>query len=139
MKQIGTGSYEESCEPFERAAAKGHDESIWILSVGKDVEMKENLLIEAFAKTEEPLGLYFAGRFSSGRERFDFYKKSAEGGCSWGQVDYGSYFQYGYEFVEQDKKVYMEWMEKAANQNNPRAMLWLGMWFQSEGRGYDME
>jgi hypothetical protein len=38
------------------------------------------------------------------RERFDFFKKSAEAGCSWGQVEYGEYFQNGRrEFVEKDK------------------------------------
>jgi hypothetical protein len=45
------------------------------LSVVKDVEMEEIALIEAFAKTEEPLGWYFAGKLSDGREQFDFYKK----------------------------------------------------------------
>jgi hypothetical protein len=51
---------EESFGRFERAAAKGHEESIFILSVVKDVEMKDSALIEAFAKTEEPMGWYFA-------------------------------------------------------------------------------
>jgi hypothetical protein len=37
------------------------------------------------------------------------------------------------EFVQQDKLVYLEWLEKAANQNNPRAMHWLGTWFRNEG------
>jgi hypothetical protein len=30
---------EERFERFERAAAEGHEESVWILSVLKDVEM----------------------------------------------------------------------------------------------------
>jgi TPR repeat protein len=125
---------EEKFQRFERAAAKGHEESIWILSVWrKDVDMEKNALKEAFVKTEEPLGWYFAGMLSDRlRERYDFYKKSAEGGCSWAQVDYGLDFRFG-DFVEKDMKVYVEWMEKAANQNNPQAMRWLGDWFRTDG------
>jgi hypothetical protein len=70
----------EQFQLFERAAAKGHEESIWILSVVKDVEMEESALREVFAKTETPLGWGFAAMLSGGREQFDFYKKSAEGG-----------------------------------------------------------
>jgi TPR repeat protein len=123
---------EEQFHRFERAAVKGHEESIWIVSVVKDAEMESSALREAFAKTEEPLGWYFAGLFSNGREAFDFYKKSAEGGCSWGQVEYGEYFKYG-DFVEKDEKIYVEWLEKAAKQNNPQAMRWLGYLFRYEG------
>jgi hypothetical protein len=84
--------------------------------------------MEAFAKTEEPLGWWLAGRLSgNGRDRFDYFKKSADGGCSWGQVGYGWYFKLG-NIVEQDKMIYAEWLEKAANQNNPEAMDWLGEW-----------
>jgi hypothetical protein len=35
--------------------------------------------------------------------------------------------------VEKDEKVYLEWLEKAANQNNPEAMNWLGDRFRNEG------
>jgi TPR repeat protein len=132
MEEFNFEKLEESFERFERAAAKGHEESIWIVSLLKDVEMELDALKEAFAKTEEPLGWYFAGRLSVRREEFDFYKKSAEGGCSWGQLMYGWSFKYG-GFVEKDEKVYEEWLEKAANQNNPRAMNWLGHWFRYGG------
>jgi hypothetical protein len=131
MERFTRNGLEESFARFERAAAKGHEESIWIMSVVKDMEMKIRALIKAFAITEEPLGYYFAGRLSKGREQFDFYKKSAEGGCSWGQVEYGDYFECG-AIVEEDKKVYVEWLEKAANQNNPIALGWLGYWCQCE-------
>jgi hypothetical protein len=40
--------------------------------------------------------------------------------------------------VEKDEKVFVEWLEKAANQNNPLAMDWLGYWFRHEG-GNDEE
>jgi TPR repeat protein len=137
MEEFRSYELQESFERFERAAAKGHEESIWIVSVVKDVEMEMNALIETFAKTEEPFGWWFAGRLSGGREQFDFYKKSAEGGCSWGQVTYGWYFNEG-RFVEKDQKVFVEWLEKAANQNNPMAMDWLGYWFRWE-EGDDKE
>jgi hypothetical protein len=121
-------------ERFKRAAAKGHEESIWISSVVKEVAMEAKAWKEAFAKTEEPLGWYFAGELSDGtsREQFDFWKKSAEGGCSWGQVGYGDYFRYGWN-VEKDQKAYLEWLEKAASQNNPEAIHWLGYWFRHGG------
>jgi hypothetical protein len=99
--------------------------------------MDTDVLKEVFAKTEEPLGYYFAGRFSHGRERFDFWKKSAEGGCSWGQLGYAWYFRYG-GIVEQDKKIYVEWLEKAANRNNPNAMQRLGGWFRWNGWNKEM-
>jgi hypothetical protein len=132
------GELKEQLKLFARAAAKGHEESIWILSVWKDVAMAASAVKEAFAKTEEPLGWYNAGMLSDGRERFDFFKKSAEGDCSWGQVEYGWYFEAG-QFVEKDEKVYVEWLEKAANQNNPEALYWLGSWFKDKGDENDME
>jgi hypothetical protein len=100
--------------------------------------MEESVLRQAFAKTEEPLGWYLSGMLSDRREAFDLYKKSAEEGCGWGQVEYGDYFEYG-EFVEKDVKVYVEWLEKAANQNNPQAMDRLGFWFWGEEQGNDKE
>jgi hypothetical protein len=51
---------EESFARFERAAAKGHEESIWILSLLKGVEMETSALWKAFRKPEDPLGWYFA-------------------------------------------------------------------------------
>jgi hypothetical protein len=121
-------------ERFERAAAKGHATSIWITSLVNDMELENSIVKEAFAVTEEPMGYYFAGSLSGrgSREKFDFYKKSAEGGCSWGQAAYGGYFNRG-EFVEKDPKAHVKWLEKAANQNNPRAMYWLGLWYQKDG------
>jgi hypothetical protein len=137
MEKFHCGRLEESFARFERAAAKGHEESIWIVSVVKGVKMEKDFLKEAFAMTVEPLGWYFAGRLSVGREGFDFFKKSAEGGCSWGQVEYAVYFLSG-EFVENNLEVFLEWLEKAFNQNNPKAMNWLGYWFRSDRR-YDKE
>jgi hypothetical protein len=131
MVEFERHEFGKSFERFERAAAIGHEESIWITSMMKGVDMEENALKEAFAKSEEPLGWYFAGYLSVGRERFDFFKKSAEGGCNWGQVEYAYFFLQG-KFVEKDGKAHLEWLEKAANQNNPLAMYWLGVWFQDQ-------
>jgi hypothetical protein len=53
---------EQSFARFERAAAKGHEEAIWILSVVKDAELDDRLALEeAFAETEKPLGVVFCG------------------------------------------------------------------------------
>jgi hypothetical protein len=65
---------EEQFQRFERAAAKGHEESIWMLSVVKDVEMEKCALKEAIAETEEPFGYNFAGTFSDGREALEYFK-----------------------------------------------------------------
>jgi hypothetical protein len=126
---------EKSFARFERAAAKGHEGSIWIGSVVKNVEKKKSALTEAFAQTGEPLGYYFVAKFSEwcSREEFDFYKESAEGGCSWGQVEYGLKFRNGGLFVGKDRRAFVEWLEKAANQNNPLAMQELGERFRYEG------
>jgi hypothetical protein len=42
-------------------AAKGHEESIWIVRVIQDAGRENMDWKEAFAQTEEPLGWYFAG------------------------------------------------------------------------------
>jgi hypothetical protein len=128
---------EECFERFERAAAKGHEESIWISNVVKDVDKNDGALKEALAQTEEPLGWYFAGLLSTGLEQRRNFKKSADGGCSWGLVRFSMYLNDGgggKMYVVQDEKVYVEWLEKAANQNNPKAMYLLGNWFGQNGR-----
>jgi TPR repeat protein len=134
IEKINIWQLEETFERFERAAAKGHEESIWIKSVVKDAKMNWTDLKKAFVKTEVPLGYYLAGRLLDGREKFDFDTKSAEGVCSWGQVGYGDNF-YGGDLVEEDIEVHVEWLEKAAGQNNPLAIDKLGYWFQEEEWG----
>jgi TPR repeat protein len=155
MWEFNSLCLEESFALFERAAAKGHEESIWIGSVVKEwetevhgyfiskyghmvgtveMEYNKNTLTEAFTKAGEPLGWYFAVHLSEDdREQFNLIKKNAEGGCSWSQAEYGYYFMLGDAFVQKDEKAHVEWLEKAANQNNPRAMDWLGEWFRYEG------
>jgi hypothetical protein len=101
--------------------------------VVNEVEMRCQPLKEAFAKTNKPLGWYFAGRLGwIATDQFECFKKSAEGGCSWGQVAYAQYFGSGILF-KKDLKVYLEWLEKAASQNNPQAMERLGGWFRVHG------
>jgi TPR repeat protein len=125
---------EESLKGFERAAAKGHEESVWIVSVVNGVGATKG----AFARTDHPLGWYLAGKLANGLEEFDLFKKSAEGGCSWGQVKYGEYFKYcTASLVDKEMKMYVEWMEKAVNQNNPLAMCCLAVWFREEERNME--
>jgi hypothetical protein len=134
MEEFATTELEVSFIRFERAAAKGHAESIWITSVVKDAEMDWDSWRKAFAKTEVPLGWYFAGTLTDdGEDALEFYKKSAEGGCSWGQVDYAEGFREG-AYMDQDLEVYVEWLEKAADQNNPMAMEALAEWFEQGGQ-----
>jgi TPR repeat protein len=128
MEQLKLGN-EDAFVLFEKAAARGHEESLWILKVFNSVgERESNACKEAFAQSSgEGLASYLAGIFCGGRERFDFYQKSAEGGCSWGQLGYARYFLYGGHNVEKDEKVYLEWLEKAVNQNNPAALHKMGL------------
>jgi TPR repeat protein len=122
----------ESFRLFQQAAARGHEESMWILEVLEDVEIEWSAWKDAFAKTEKPLGFYFAGHYSYDEERSDLIKKSAEGGCSWGQVLYAFFF-------DDDEEPYFEWMEKAAKQSNPCAMDELGHWWLNVIESDDIE
>jgi TPR repeat protein len=121
------GNFSVEIAAFKKAAAKGHEESIWLLDVIKDVEPVVSAIKEVLIETEEPLGWYLAGEFSfwNSAQRFDFHKKSAEGGCSWAQVRYGWYFRRG-RFVQQSDAKFREWLKKAADQNNGWAMTQLG-------------
>jgi tetratricopeptide (TPR) repeat protein len=133
IERFSYEKYEESFGCFERAARKGHEGAIWISSVVNGVKMEEKALKEAFANTETPLGWYLSGRLSYSKERFEFYKKSAEGGCGWGMARYGQYFKDGEGgFVEKDENAYFEWLENVATRNNPDALYWLGVWFQDK-------
>jgi hypothetical protein len=137
MNTIGLRGWDYSLKRFERAAAKGHLEAISILSLVEGVERKEAVLEKAFVNAEDPLGLYIAGEFLDfeSPKRFDFMKQSAEGGCSWGQIQYSKYFLTGMTgFVEQNDRIYFEELETAAKQDNPSAMFWLGIRRTEEGK-----
>jgi TPR repeat protein len=112
---------------FEKAAAKGHEQSLWVLRAAAGIREEKQCLKEAFGKTNEPLGWYLAGKLSDvqSREAFDFYQKSAEGGCAWAQVEYAWYFGGGSDFVEKDESKYLALLEQEVNQSNPKAMSWL--------------
>jgi TPR repeat protein len=143
MEEVCRGGVElDDClSLLEKAAAKGHEESIWILNVVKDVELYLEDWKKAFVATGEPLGWFFAGMMCAWptKEQFEFLKLSAEGGCSWGQVGYGDYFEENDQnegIVEEDNNTYMEWLVTAANQNNPRAIEQLGRLFKNRGDFY---
>jgi TPR repeat protein len=123
-------SLEKIFRLFERAAAKGHEESIWISSVAQNVEKDKTALKNAFSKTEKPLGWYLAGELSDpcSQDQFNCMQKSAEGGYSWGRVKYSWFYKAG-AFVEQDEEAYLELIQQAAEQSNPQALNELGYWF----------
>jgi 2,3-diketo-5-methylthio-1-phosphopentane phosphatase len=117
------GTVAEQFEAFEKAAAKNHSEAIWILSVIEGVERAPRPLETAFGESDKPLGRFFSGilRFSFGfeeeyEEQVAFWKKGAEAGCSWSQVEYGKVLSWSE----------MTWFEKSAKQNNPHALHLLG-------------
>jgi TPR repeat protein len=121
-----TGWDEESLKLFERAAAKGHEDAIWVMGVVEGVTDKNDVK-EAFAQTKEPLGYYLAGKLSDYQsdQQAEFYNKSAEGGCSWGLM----------ERPDEDEDSGVEWLLQAAQQNNPMAMAILGGLAQDEDVG----
>jgi TPR repeat protein len=131
------GDLDDFLPLLEKAAVKGHEESMWILNVVKDVEVGYDIWKKAFAATGKPLGWFFAGRMCNWatQEHFEFLKLSAEGGCSWAQDDYAYYFREGVEnqgIVEEDKNAFVDWLLTGANQNNPMAMYHLAGWFFEE-------
>ena len=66
IEEFDPDDLNKSFKRFERAAAKGHEEAIWIVSVMKVVKMEKTALREAFAKTEEPLGYCLGECFQKG-------------------------------------------------------------------------
>jgi hypothetical protein len=130
MGKFSSRNVEKCLSLFRLAAAKGHQEAIWVVDIEKRYEKRYGwfMLALAFEKTETPLGWYLAGALSrhGSARRFDLWRKSAEGGCSWGQAEYAWFFQYG---ERKDEKIFVEGVEKAANQNNPWAMNQLGNQF----------
>jgi TPR repeat protein len=135
MEIIGNRDVAKECLlKFEKAAAKGHKESLLVTAIWKDADRMASLQKE-FSEMEEPLGWYLAGRVSrSGQKVFDFFKKSAEQGCSWGQLHYGWYFKHG-PIVEADEKMFQKWVQKSADQNNPEALQCQGYFLQREFQG----
>jgi hypothetical protein len=130
-------TFRPAVEYFQGCADRKHPEAVWIVKIAQG-DAKE-----AFSKTSTPLGAYFAGllqAYSASREKYDFFKKSAEGGCSWGQVEYAKYFRDGRNgFEEKNRAKYVELLEKAAQQNNPKAMDWLGNWYRDSINSSDTE
>jgi tetratricopeptide (TPR) repeat protein len=129
--------FEKSLELFRRAAAKGHEDAVWILSVVDVDELEFDLgdWAEAFAQTDNALGQYLSVDLTRecSESQFKLLKKSAEGGCRWGQAGYalcfGKFMSVG-ERGEEDPEAYLEWLEKSANQNNAKALFDLGEFFR---------
>jgi hypothetical protein len=113
---------ENQLEQFEKAADKGHEAALWMRSILNGVEKEQSVVKEAFAKSEEPLGWYFAGELCWGNEleeQVALFKKSAEGGCSWAIIA-----------LELQRKStdwhegpsYQESVKEAIDLRNPKAM-----------------
>jgi hypothetical protein len=135
---------------FRKPAAKGHQQSIWIVDLfertKKNVEARLeqedhseldvfNLdefrvaLAEAWAATGEPLGNFLGGLLFEyrSRERFEAFKKSAEGGCGYAQLGYANYFYLSVDgFVDRDLGVYFDLLQLATAQDLPEAFYELG-------------
>jgi hypothetical protein len=125
------GGWEDKrgCGPlFTEAAEKGHEECLWVLEVIKGA--RPGTWKKAFCNTNVPLGWYIGGKMCAfcSPEQLNLMQKSAEAGCSWGQLEYAAYFKSGV-IVKQDRAAYLSWLEKAAEQDNPEALYRLGEWF----------
>jgi hypothetical protein len=122
---------------LKKAAAKGHQEAIWILSVQEGATDQEGWK-QAFAQTNTPLGWYCAGVLAqyNSIERVEFWKKSAEGGCSWGMNYYAWCFGlYGNrDMTPLDEELHLYWLTKAVELENPSALVAMGELLQSQER-----
>jgi hypothetical protein len=137
----GRGMKKERFKFFEKSFRQGgHAESCWILEVVLEAEDVEDDcgLREAFLKTNDPRGWYFAAHLSHSQS-YDYFEKSSDAGYSWGQVQYASYFLTGRGMLYKSNHSKVILLERAASQNNPWAMDLLGDWFRSETGGKDYD
>jgi hypothetical protein len=137
------GDNRENFARFEKAAQKGYAPACWVVQAAEKVFQKNleednddaeaEALKEAFSGGETGgWGLLFAGLLSSGMDRLEFFKKSAEAGNSWGQAHYATFFT-------SDGDVYLDWLEKAAAQDNPLGLSLMGQWVESTGGEHQQE
>jgi TPR repeat protein len=129
----------ESFEAFEKSAALGHADSIWLVSLLQEAPVLEQEALKALlGASDRPLGWHLAGRLSdfNSQEMFDLTYRSAQGGCGWGQVALAQYYQYGRGgFVPASEEHYLRWLQTAAAMGNPFALFWLGYWHSTERVG----
>jgi hypothetical protein len=116
---------ENQLEQFEKAAAKGHEEALWMRSMLIGVEKEQSVVKEAFAKSEEPLGWYLAGELcwrNEEEKQVALFKKSAEGGCSWAIIALA--FLLKSPDWQQGPRIasYDESLKEAIDLHNPRAI-----------------
>jgi hypothetical protein len=89
-----TDGIKESFGLFERAQNGGCATSKFVLDVIKTVtgELTRESLNAAFGKLDDPQAQYFAGIFADGAAaKLELFKKSCNGGFSWGSVGYAYY------------------------------------------------
>jgi len=140
MQAFEKSDLRKSFKRFEEAAAKRHEDSLWLCNVVKEIDMDHNggmfwAVKKAFTATKCAMGWYWLGRLCGrDQEALECFKKSSDGGYSWGQVEYHRFFAMG-RFVEKDEKIFVLLLEKAVAQNNPEAMYNLGKWYNSQEGG----
>lgn len=127
---------------FKKAAKRGHKESQWIVNVVKSAEnYKKATLREAFAKTECPIGWYFAGQLCDEQEdivnnRLVYFKKSNEGckghpSYSWAAVKCAHLFrENNFPLDEKNHRLYGNLLSETVSKwpNNPHGLLLLSFW-----------
>jgi len=138
MALIDKCQFEKGFEIMRKSAEKEHKESQFIWNVVKNMDWSLHncdCLKNAFAKTECPVGWYFAALLCwNDKEQFGYFKKSSDAGYSWGQADYAYYLKRG-DYVQVDNEAYIGLLEKSAIQNNPMAMHLLGDWYRNKLEG----
>jgi TPR repeat protein len=120
---MGPVQFPYSLRRVEACAELGHEESQRIVALMKGHTKEE--CKEILAKSTEPMDWFFAGQLSYDAEQKDLLKKSAEAGCSWGQLMYG---------LKLNKEAQLEWLKKSADHGNRSGMLFLGFYYRNGGR-----
>jgi hypothetical protein len=119
----------EGFKLFYRAKDRGCSRSAWVIDVIGGVSNWDDhvALQKAFEKTNDPWGLYFAGRYAPAftEEQVALYLASCKGGCSWGQLEYALVFHFDEYGGERREDLLLEYLEKSGAQNNPEALDWL--------------
>jgi hypothetical protein len=128
---------------FERAAAQGQREAQALGTALKEVRDMGNTpeLIKVLSEANDPICWFFAGELFDlmSLQRYQLVKQSAEAGCSWAQVAYAEMARNGNEFVVREKDLRLVFLEKAADQANPKALELLGDWALTRAGGWNYD
>lgn len=141
----------KAIEYYTRAAEQGHKwgqynlGNMYYYGTGckKDykqaVYWNQKAADQGISKAYNTLGIcYEIGGYGISKDNtkaFEYYKKSAEMGYSWGQYNLAKIYYSGIG-CEKDYTNAIVWFQKAANQNNPNAQNMLGMCYDN---GYGVQ